>query len=587
MNASDKKIILLAVVVFLFAAGIYVPTLRSTFIWDDLQLATHPLRIGSNPYAFFFGGGAYYRPFLHLSMAIDFGFWHLNPMGYHTTNILLHGMNSLLVFFAGIYLLRNKGLSGTNDSGNEESAKSLLLSFISALFFALHPIHTESVAWISGRTDMLSTFFVLLAFLSYLIYDRDGKIAGLFLCSVFFLFSLFSKENAISFFLVVLAYATITKMARKKIVVTLVSLLAAVAVYMVLRQGEIIRMMMASPGAKGAFLASGISSKNLFAMLSGATGYYIEKLVLPFDLNLLPQIPEGWVYLLISLLPFVLGGILYYTGCRLEVFLIAWIVVTLLPSLSILLSQIGAPIGERYLYLPSVGFSLLAGAVLVKIKNRKALFAGVFLLLSIYSVSTYERLKVWKNDETLWEDTVAKNPSSSTAHANYGRALLAKKESEKGKNELLIALRQEKVSPELASNILDMLGTAEMNSNSYEKAESYFMDSLKANARNAAAYNNLGILYLRMSGSLTGAETKNRALLNAIRSIEYALTLSPGFIQARFNLGLCYMQLHDYDRAESNFKAVLEADPRSKLSSEAVQFLMLIEFARRNIRKGA
>lgn len=584
---SDKKIILLAVVVFLFATGIYLPTLRSTFIWDDLQLATHPLRIGNNPYAFFFGGGVYYRPLLILSMSLDFSFWHLNPIGYHMTNILLHGMNSLLVLLVGIYLLRNRNLSGTKDFSNEESAKPLFLSFISSLFFALHPIHTESVAWISGRTDMLSTFFVLLAFLSYLIYERDGKVAGLLLCSVFFLFSLFSKENAISFFLVVLAYCTITKMPRKKVVFSLFSLLMAIAVYMLFRQGEIIKMMLASPGAKGAFFSSGISSKNLLAMLSGATGYYFEKLVLPFHLNLLPQIPEGWVYSLISLLPFVLGGILYFAGRKLEVFLIAWVVVTLLPSLSILLSQIGAPIGERYLYLPSVGFSILTGTLLGTIKNKKTFWAATLALFIIYSFSTYDRLGAWKNDETLWQDTVSKNPASATAHANYGRVLLEKRETEKGKNELLFALRQEKILPELASNILDMLGTAEMNSNSYEKAESYFRDSLKANAKNATAYNNLGILYLRMSGTLTDAESRNRVLLDAIRNIEQALTLSPRFIQARFNLGLCYMQRHDYDRAESYFNAVLEADPRSKLSSEAVQLLMIIEFARRNIPKGS
>ena len=196
MGTHKKQIVfILSIIIIISTCLIYLPTLSSGFLWDDIHLISHPLHVGSNPYAFFFGGEVYYRPLVHLSMNFDYTIWHLNPVGYHITNIALHTANSLMIFFLCFYLLSN-GFSQFRKTFPEPAKASqiMTISFLAALLFALHPVHTESVAWISGRTDLLATFFFLLAFLSFLTYEKEGRSISLFL-SGFFLSAPFSAKK--------------------------------------------------------------------------------------------------------------------------------------------------------------------------------------------------------------------------------------------------------------------------------------------------------------------------------------------------------------------------------------------------------
>jgi tetratricopeptide (TPR) repeat protein len=395
-----------------------------------------------------------------------------------------------------------------------------------------------------------------------------------------------SKENAASFIIVACAYGMLTGMPKKRVLSSITVFVLVFAVYLFLRQGgTLAHRMLASPGSKDAFFSSGITHSNFIPVLSGALGYYFEKLVLPFNLNILPDIPMRPIYLLISLMPFVFGAIIYFSGRKTEAFLTVWIIATMLPSLFILFSQIAAPLGERYLYLPSAGFAMMAGILLSRIKIKKIYFASSVILLIIFSVSTYERLKDWKDDAALWEATVKKSPASVVAHTNYGKALLEKQEFGTGEKELLAALRQKNISYEQASNVYDLLGTMQMRTNNLQKAETYLKSALSENSENATAHNNLGILYLRMSDSFSEGQEKKKVINEAIRNLEKASAISPDFIQPKFNLGLCFLQKHDFDTAKNYFNSVIQADPRSELSSQATQLLLITEFVRRKIPK--
>jgi protein O-mannosyl-transferase len=577
MQPSIRIKVLIAATISLIAAIIYLPTLKSGFLWDDLQLITHPLKIGENPFALFFGGGLFYRPLLSLSMLFDYSIWHLNPFGFHVTNIILHMLNSLLVFVTGFMLINNKDIANT-DLKEKSLWKSMLPPFLASLFFALHPIHSESVAWISGRTDILATLFFLLAFISYLTYEKSGKARDLLISCLFFLFALFSKENAIAFVAVVFAYGAISRMQRKRIVFSLAALFAVVIIYFLFRQGVIIKMMLASPGSQKAFFSSGLTPTLVLQTLIQGTGYYIEKLILPFNLSLLPEVPEKSIYVLFFALPFVIGCLMYFIGRRIETFLILWIILTLLPSLSLLFSRI-SPLAERYLYLPSVGFCILLPFIFTSMRHKKAFFIALSAILIVYSVSTYERLYVWRDEAALWEDTVRKNPISATAHANYGRVLIERKDLDRGKIELHTALNQ-KVSPEQVSNIYDLLGAAEMKENNYLKAEEYLGNSLSSNSRNASAYNNLGLLYLRMSETGLSENLKKEFLDKALTSLDKALTISPNFLPPRLNLGICYFKRGELAKAEDYLYSVIESDPYSDLSPKAFQLLIAIQFSK-------
>lgn len=587
-DAALKKstIILLSSVIVLVSVLIYQPTIRSGFIWDDTEWIFYPLKLGSNPYGLFFGGGAYYRPLVILSFLLDSSFWHLNSVGYHITNILLHSLNSLLVFLLSFQLIKRKETAASStELSAVNSGKMIILSFAAALLFALHPVHTESVAWISARTDILATFFFLLAFLSFLTYEKEGKTVGLIISGVFFLFSLFSKEIALSFIVLVFAYGIMTKMPWRKIVLSLSALSAVTFIYMLLRQGAAVKMMTAAPGSGEAFFQPGISAGRFMLMLSGSLSYYFEKLLFPFNLNLLPQLPEHPMYFFIFLLPFVFGGILFFAGRRLEAFLTTWVIATLLPSLAILFSQVAWPLGERYLYLPSVGFSILMGLILLRIPDKKALSAGVLALCIVYAASTHQRLKAWADEASLWGDTVRKNPQSAVAHSNLGKALLERNEFERGKSELLTALKQKDISFHVASITFNLLGAVELKDKNYENAEKYFDLAVKTNPKNAVTYHNLGVLHLRLSEGRAGKDKKER-LDEAVRNLKKALSLSPNFIQPKFDLAVCYLKMRDFDNAEKYFYSVIETDPLHGLSADAQQFLMLIEFAKLERQKG-
>jgi len=578
MNGFNKKnIALLTTVIILITLFTYVWTLKYNFVWDDVQLITHPLKMDNNPYSFFFGGGLYYRPFLYLSMSLDYSFWHLNPLGFHLTNIIIHIINSLLVFLLGFNLLRP--WSATAGTPKAASGKALLLSFVAAILFAVHPIHTESVAWVSGRTDMISTLFFLLAFLSFLVYDREDKGVALVITGIFFLFSLFGKENAVAFIGVAAVYGLITGMSRKKLFLSTTGLIMVFLVYFILRNAGGYERMLAKAGTKEAFFSSGITTGNFFGILSMGTGYYFEKLLLPFNLNLLPQIPVNPIYSLLFISFFVAGIFLYFTGRRLETFLLCWVIITLSPSLLILFSQItAAPLGERYLYLPSVGFSILLAALIGRL-NRKAMLISVLVIVSVYSLSSYERLKVWKNNMTLWADTVEKNPDSVSAHTNYGAALLNKDRFDDARKELLAALRLKRMSFEQVSVIFNLLGVVEVRNKDFTKAEEYFKNALKANPKNITAYNNTGYLYMQMSENANTDKAREKKFIEkAIQNFKHASRLSPNFIQPKYNLGLCYLKKGDLETSKKYFNSVIELDPRSDLAREAMQFLIVIEF---------
>jgi len=167
---------------------VYYPVLFSYFVTDDLRLIYISSPLSTNNVLDFFtsSGGffaGFYRPLVRLAFFIDYSIYHLNPTGFHITNLLFHIANTIMVF----YFTRN--LSGSETGGG-----------VAASIFAVQPLHTEAVSWISGRSDLIFSFFYLLAFLSFLrcISGKGTKRFYLALSSFFFILSLLSKEAAIT-----------------------------------------------------------------------------------------------------------------------------------------------------------------------------------------------------------------------------------------------------------------------------------------------------------------------------------------------------------------------------------------------------
>ena len=191
----------------------FANTLPNDFMWDD------PYLIAENPYLrdytnipLFFtpyywdtmhpyaDGQALYRPLRTLTFAIDYHFWGLNPAGYHLTNLLLHMINVTLVFF--LVSVMDRRLTGARRTPVSVRSALMRLPFLTAVLFAIHPIHTESVTYIKNRSDLLSFLFFVSAVLLFIEYRPPLSLArrllmtaGSWLC---FALALLSKEMALT-----------------------------------------------------------------------------------------------------------------------------------------------------------------------------------------------------------------------------------------------------------------------------------------------------------------------------------------------------------------------------------------------------
>ncbi len=192
-DSSRKKKILLIVLLLLINVSLYIGTLQYDFLKDDYRLIVENPRIKTFPAFIQSLGGKFFAfpdfPYLHywrplslFSFFIDYQLWGLHPGGYHLFNILLNGFNALLVFLLFLVVTRK-----------------LNYAFITALFFSLHPTHVEAAAWISGRTDLLSAFFLLAAILCFTLFLKKKKTRYYILTALAFLLALLSKENGILF----------------------------------------------------------------------------------------------------------------------------------------------------------------------------------------------------------------------------------------------------------------------------------------------------------------------------------------------------------------------------------------------------
>jgi len=371
--------------------------------------------------------GLYYRPVLILSFLFDSFVWNLNEHLMHLENLLLHGINALLVYWFVFQLL---------PKGKRERS---LIPLTAAFLFGLHPINAESVNWISGRTDILAATFTLLSANFLMLFRRHHEYRYLLASGFFMLSGFLTKEVAIAFlpgaFLLMAAHdhvkiensvsaGSVINHSRRKRVFVPILLLGVLSFFFLLRSAAI----MANEGRIGTTI------KVIFLDLSHsgfvflkAFGFYIKKLFLPFPLNF--TIVEVDPLYEILAVPLVLLCIYLLSKRNLvsAVFLAGVFLIT--PAFLIALEQIAwTPYAERYLYLPAAFItagSVLYAAILLKkvpyLYARKGIFVAI--LLAVMMVATFYRSVIWMSNVTLFKDAVEKNPTFYLAKSEYAFAL--------------------------------------------------------------------------------------------------------------------------------------------------------------------
>lgn len=419
MKLRSQIFLLLAALVLVFFPALFAEPIYG----DDTDLFARLSSLTTWDFSLLLPrGGLYYRPVTILSYHFDKLVWDLNPLAMHLENLLLHTANTLLVFFITRVVLR------------EEEQKNSLLPLAAALLFGLHPLTTESVNWISGRTDPLAAFFILLAALSILHYRNHRRLYSLGLAGSFFILGALSKEVSIAFLpgALCLLFAkdfqsrpTFTRPCRPGRAQTLwvsawfcTALASFIFLHSLALHGR--------PG-KLTLTLKMIFNDLWYAFFVGlrALGFYIKKIFWPFPLNF-AILEIDPLYELVAI-PLLIGCILLLWKRRPLGALLLTGLFLILPSFLLAFNQIAwTPYAERYLYLP-IAFIipglLLAAHRLIPAQYKNITSALLVLLLLGAGSLTFARNLTWSSNLALWTDTVIKSPLSSGARNNYGFAL--------------------------------------------------------------------------------------------------------------------------------------------------------------------
>jgi len=565
---KTAPVILVALVSF----GVYFNALPNGFVYDDeLQIVDNYLLRDAKYIPEIFStslwehvgrGSSYYRPFLNLILMANYHVFGLAPWGYHFVNVLFHALAAIAVYFLAAELLKNNGRGGFFSP-----------PLIAALLFAVHPIHTEAVAWASGLMDLSFALFYMLSFYFYLRSDMrfDAKYA---LSVFFFLLAALSKEPALTLPLLLLAY----DLSFRKEGAGLSGYLKRYIPYGIAAGLYFILRVNALGGLAPVKSTVELSLYGYFLNILFLFSLYLKKLLLPVDLNFFYLFKPLHSFFslrgaLSSLAAAGFAGLIFFSFRRARpVFLaLMFILIPLLPVLYIpaLTQGLEQALTERYLYLPSFGFVLLIAYFASKFPERvahgKALAISLALLFLIYSAGTIKRNFVWKDSLTLAGDTLLKSPDSAVAHQTLGYALLHEGQRDKGISHMRTAFR---LKPDLVHKSID-LGIAYAQRGLLKKAILEFHVALMLDPDSVPAHYNLGLAY-----------EKKGWTKEAVAEFETLLKLAPSFADAHSALGVLYAEKGMLGPAIEHFEDALKWNPNdayTKLNLEHARKLKRAE----------
>ncbi len=552
LQDSPLSKIVPAASVALLSALVYINILPNAFVYDDryqvlrnwwIKDPANIVRIfTSSAWGFSkeLSTSHYYRPVMHLVYMADYALFGLRPKGFHLTSILFHALNSVTVFFLALYLLRKHG---GGEGKRYTDSTTLLVAFGGAALFATTPINTEAVAWIAGIPELTFTLFYLLAFYTYIKW-RDGggaKSSYPLLSALFFFLAALSKETAATLPLLLFTYDIVLKKDSvfhtpvKEWLKRYLPFAFAGILYLLMRTNALVSL---TPGQPWHHELTGLL---LFINVFPLLGEYFYKLLVPANLNafhvlhpVLSPVDIRFVASFIFIVLIALVILRLRIKDPLPAFLLLWIVVPLLPVLYIpVLGE--STFAERYMYLPSAGFSMLIAISIHRLlqglrMERGVVFLSVIALIaSVYSTGTVKRNKIWHDQIRLFSDIVKKSPDGATPHYS--------------------------------------LGFAYYRIGEIDEAIKHYKKALALNPVRGDWHHDLGLAY----------QKKGLADL-AIKEYHEAIRL--GFAKdpdTHINLANAYVLKRMYDKAILHYRKALSLDPENELAKRNLSIVMKMQ----------
>jgi protein O-mannosyl-transferase len=591
---SRSRLVALGVAVATFVA--FFPALGAGFVtWDDdRNFLGNPSYRGLGAaqlhwmWTTFHMG--HYVPVSWMTLGLDYVVWGMDARGYHLTNLLLHTANALLFFFIARRLYALVGVASADSRG----IRAEIPAALAVLFFAIHPLRVESVAWITERRDVLSEFFFLLSVVTYLrATERESRSGKSYWASVvLFVCALLSKATAMSL-PVVLAILNVYPLQRlrapwrsaqaKRVYRELAPFVVLAALIVPLTLAALTRPAQLSLPSKIAVSMYGIA-------------FYLWKTIAPTDLAPLYPMPEhvdplAIVYLTSAGIVIALCVVFWMLRRRWPGLATAW-----LAFLVILLPMLGAVqngpqlVADRYTYHPSPALALMFGAIVAPAwrlpRVRIALASSVCATLGML---TFDQTRIWHDSESLWSHDVRLQPESSIAqlslarelmkradynqavvhydeavrldpnyaegHNNYGVALAAVNRPAEAIDQYRAAIALQPTYDEAYTNwgiALTQLGEVAQAIERYQQA-------IALNPSNATAHTNWGNALVRLGRPA-----------DALDHYRAAVAVRPDLAEAHLNWGVALARLRQYPAAVTHFRDALRLDPTN---TDAQQYL--------------
>jgi tetratricopeptide (TPR) repeat protein len=577
MTGSRSELRFIPVIVLTIAcAAFFYNSLTYDFLWDDTTLiaeSRYIRDIGKIP--LFFSPGFWnhlhphpgqYRPVRTTSLAIDYYFWKLNPVGYHLTNLLLHIAGVLLVY---LFVMQYVGKESVVPGRNDTLLRRLFWNsaFLTAFFFAAHPIHTETILFIKNRSDLLSfVFFMssLLLFLYSLSKQNKTCLRRLSLIGAWLIFipAVLSKEMALVLpgVLLLYSYCFIAEPEdRKSVLWRLSPFVLLIIVYFLFRMTFITPFRLVNAEYP---LPANISEHVLVVVKT--IGAYVMMLVAPLRLS--PDRPFSIptsVFeptILLSLTGLAVLVFFWLISKRLSpiwFFSIGLIILTMLPVANIIFLS-SRPLAEQRLYFPSFGFCLFMGSALIKLSGTEngwrkitrsvATIILTAVILAIYTDITVERNRDWRDAITFYSNALTTNPDSARMHNNFGKALASSGCYKEAINHYRTALRLDPKNPAINNN----MGLALFHLGQAEEALRYYEAAIHIQPDYAMPYYNIGLLWSRK-----GNEAQ------AIWCFRKAISLCPEYSEAHNTLGLLLARRGQYGDALQHYRKSLDLEPEN------------------------
>ncbi|MDO9566599.1 MAG: tetratricopeptide repeat protein [Candidatus Desulfaltia sp.] len=600
---QNQKKLLIIFILILLTLVVYWQVKDFNFAgYDDELYITENLHVQSGltcesiKWAFTTFHAGNWHPVTWLSHMLDIELYGLNPMGHHWTNLQFHIANTLLLFFI-----------------LQQMTGAIWKSAFVAALFALHPLHVESVAWVSERKDVLSAFFGMLTISVYIIYVKKRNLLRYFLVFILLSLGLMAKPMLVTlpFVLLLLDFWPLERLKYyfhhqssgfqslnlSRLIWEKAPLFIPVAISSVLTI-----LAQKDAGALYTFEALPITTRIANAFVSYAG--YIIKTIWPQNLAVFYPHPFGTLSLWYVFLAALAIAVISFFSIRLfkqHPYVAVgwfWYLGTLVPVIGLI--QVGAQgMADRYTYIPLIGlFIIVAWGISDLLKkwhfNKIVLAVFAIILISVFSTQSYFQIKHWKNSTSLFEHAVKVTDNNWLAYNNLGLALMRD-----GKlNDAVFYFKETlQIRPNFLKT-LDNLGIALYRLEKFEEALFYYSKALTIDPKNAGIHNNTANVHTALGKLEKAVQHYKKAILidpefaeahynlanvlvtqgkleKAILHYESAIKKDSGHSNAHYNLGCILLNQKEYKEALTHFAEVIKINPDYKQAYNQIGIILL------------